>query len=308
MFLLYYSSGYFFVYNNNAYVSADVVRIAPGVSGIVDEVSVTDNEFVTAGSLLLSLQQAPFLLAVQTAQAQLEKVLVEQKNLNTETAEALSEVKINEARNKLAAVEFKRYQKLLKSGNISQQKFDEEQEQYRVTQLEIAQAKQAYQLSLQQAAIYAAEVKDLQSVLGLTKYRLKISKIYAPQDGYVNNLKVYAGGYANSGDTLFGFVGHNTTRIVANIKDTNLAMLHKDKPVWVYLSSYPWQIFRGKVESIGRGVSRTKSLEKPALPYIEPVTNWIRYSYRIPVRITLTDFPKDETAYVGIDARVLVFR
>ncbi|MEM8561421.1 MAG: HlyD family secretion protein [Pseudomonadota bacterium] len=306
--LLYSLSGYIFVYNNNAYVSADVVRIAAGVSGIVSKVPVEDNSFVKEGSLLLSLDQVPFQLNVQSARARLSKALAEQRNLSLETAEKRSELEIQKAQNQLAAENLARYKKLFEAGDLSRQDFDERQEQYTVTELQTAQAQQAFDLSQQQSDIYAAEVKDLKSSLGVAQYQLQISQLYAPTDGYVNNLKIFRGGYVNSGDTLFGFINRDTTRIVANIKDTNLAMLHPGKRVWVYLANYPWRFFKGEVESLGRGVSRSESTEDPALPYIEPVTSWIRYSYRIPVRINLVNFPEDKQLFVGADARVFVFR
>lgn len=306
--VLYYSSGYFFVYNNDAYVDADVVRVSAGVSGIVDEVAVADNDFVNGGTLLLSLDQEPFILAVKSAKAQLEKVKVEQANLATETAELLAELNIRKAKNNLATVELGRYKKLFQSGTTSQQNYQEREEQQKITQLEVIQAKKTYELSIHQADIFAAEVKNFESALGLAEYQLGISKVYAPGNGYINNLRLYSGDYANLGEVLFGFVKENTTRIVANIKDTNLAMLRPGKPVWVYLSSYPWRLFKGEIESLGRGVSRTNSAADPALPYVEPVTSWIRYSYRIPVRINLIDAPESETLYVGVDARVIILR
>ncbi|MEM1155850.1 MAG: efflux RND transporter periplasmic adaptor subunit, partial [Pseudomonadota bacterium] len=258
--------------------------------------------------LLLSLDQTPFQLNVRSAQARLSKAIAEQKNLSLETAEKLSELKIQQAQNQLSAENLARYKKLFEAGDLSRQDFDERREQYTVTELETAQAQQAFDLSQQQSDIYAAEVEDLQSALGVAQYQLQISQLYAPAGGYVNNLKIFRGGYVNSGDTLFGFINRDTTRVVANIKDTNLAMLHPGKRVWVYLANYPWRLFKGEVDSLGRGVSRSDSAEDPALPYVEPVTSWIRYSYRIPVRINLVDFPKDKELFVGTDARVLVFR
>lgn len=304
----YYSSGYFFVYNNDAYVDADVVRVSAGVSGIVDKVTVSDNEFVTGGTLLLSLQQEPFILAVKSANARLEKAKVKQANLATETAELLAELNISKAKNKLATTEFVRFKKLYRSGTTSQQVFQEREEQQNISHLEVIQSEKAYELSIQQADVFAADVKILESALGLTEYQHGISKIYAPGNGYINNLRLYSGDYATTGEVLFGFVKEKTTRVVANIKDTNLAMLHPGKPVWVYLSSYPWRLFKGDIESLGRGVSRAKDAADPALPYIEPVTSWIRYSYRIPVRINLVDIPEDETLHIGVDARVIILR
>lgn len=50
-------------------VRADVVQIAPDVSGLVTEVAVHDNQTVKAGDLLFSIDRPRYLLAVQQAEA-----------------------------------------------------------------------------------------------------------------------------------------------------------------------------------------------------------------------------------------------
>lgn len=50
-------------------VRADVVRIAPDVSGLISEVSARDNEAVRAGDVIFRIDPARFTLALNTAQA-----------------------------------------------------------------------------------------------------------------------------------------------------------------------------------------------------------------------------------------------
>jgi multidrug resistance efflux pump len=54
-------------------VSAQVIRIAPEVSGTVSTVPVADNQWVAKGDLLFSIDTARFELAVASAQAQLNE-------------------------------------------------------------------------------------------------------------------------------------------------------------------------------------------------------------------------------------------
>lgn len=133
-----------------------------------------------------------------------------------------------------------------------------------------------------------------------------MSQLYAPSDGYINHLKIYAGDYANQASPLFGFITKGSEHIIANIKESNLVSLTQGTLVWVYLSNQPWKLYRGQITSLGRGVSRSSTQPDPSLPYVEPITNWIRYEYRIPVRIKLIDFPSEKRLPVGIDARVLI--
>ncbi|CAA0124172.1 Multidrug resistance protein MdtN [BD1-7 clade bacterium] len=304
--LLYYSSGYFIVYNNDAYVHADIVRVSTGVPGIIDKVHVSDNQFVEAGDPILTLEQEPFIYAVAHAASALDKAQAEYALLDTQADEAAAQINIAESRNALAKLEFERYKNLLKDGVIAQNDFDERQEQYAITQATLVKAHKVLTNIEQQRPVYAADIKLWQSQLAEAEYDLALSRIVARNDGFINNLRVYPGDYANTGDALFGFVNTRTDYIIANIKESNLPLIHPGKHVWVYLSSQPWRLWQGKVASVGRAVSRSAVHSNAALPYVEPITSWIRYDYRIPVRIYLLDYPDDRPLYIGLDARVLV--
>ncbi|AQT43404.1 RND family efflux transporter, MFP subunit [Bartonella apihabitans] len=53
-------------------ISADVVRVAPDVSGFVTEVHVVDNQLVKQGDVLFTIDQARFSLALEDAQAMVD--------------------------------------------------------------------------------------------------------------------------------------------------------------------------------------------------------------------------------------------
>jgi multidrug resistance efflux pump len=54
-------------------VRADIVKIAPRVTGYIVEVAVQDNHFVRKGELLFRIDPRSYQLAVDTAQVQLEQ-------------------------------------------------------------------------------------------------------------------------------------------------------------------------------------------------------------------------------------------
>lgn len=64
---------------DNAYVQANVVRIAPLVSGPVVEVKVQDNAKVAAGDELVRIDPAPYQAALDAAQARLDLAQLQQK-------------------------------------------------------------------------------------------------------------------------------------------------------------------------------------------------------------------------------------
>ncbi len=62
--------GYYFVNTDNAYVGANVVQIAPRISGQVSKLYVRNNQYVHEGDLLFEIDSAPYELAVNSAKAQ----------------------------------------------------------------------------------------------------------------------------------------------------------------------------------------------------------------------------------------------
>jgi len=68
-----------YITTENAYVKADIVQIAPEVSGRVVEVAVRDHAQVPAGAVLLRIDPEPFKLALDKAEAEIEaaRTLVE---------------------------------------------------------------------------------------------------------------------------------------------------------------------------------------------------------------------------------------
>ncbi|MBV9376453.1 MAG: biotin/lipoyl-binding protein [Alphaproteobacteria bacterium] len=52
---LYWASGYFFAYTDDAYVTSDFVNVAPYISGRIVSVNVVDNQAVQKGQLLATI-------------------------------------------------------------------------------------------------------------------------------------------------------------------------------------------------------------------------------------------------------------
>src|SRR6516165_10741765 len=66
---LYWASGYFFAYTDDAYVTSDLVSVAPYISGRILRVNIVDNQTVKKGELLTTIDPTPFQLALNEKQA-----------------------------------------------------------------------------------------------------------------------------------------------------------------------------------------------------------------------------------------------
>lgn len=86
-------------------VRADVVKIVPRVSGYLLEVSVQDNEFVRQGQLLFRIDPAPYQLAVDQAQVELDQAGEEVAAL--EASVQAAEAVVNQRQAAVASAESK---------------------------------------------------------------------------------------------------------------------------------------------------------------------------------------------------------
>src|SRR5215469_16857216 len=66
---LYWASGYFLAYTNDAYVTSDLVSVAPYISGRIVSLNIVDNQTVKKGELLATIDPTPFQLALNEKQA-----------------------------------------------------------------------------------------------------------------------------------------------------------------------------------------------------------------------------------------------
>jgi len=80
-----------YVSTDDAYVQAARVSISTDVSGRVAEIDIRDNEQVKAGQVLFSLDQRPFIIAVEEAKAQLAAVRLQIEAMKATYQQKLAE-------------------------------------------------------------------------------------------------------------------------------------------------------------------------------------------------------------------------
>ncbi len=157
-------------------------------------------------------------------------------------------------------------------------------------------------IDMAKAAVETAKIEQ-----AMAAYALSRTDIRALVDGYVTNVTLRPGVYAKVGSPLVGIVDSNHFRITANFKEYVAASLKPGKTVWIWLDSHPWQLFQGRVESVGRGIAR-QDTPGLLLPYVAPTTSWIRLLRRLPVTIVFDPPVPQIDLYMGTDARVLIIR
>lgn len=293
----------FVAYTADAYVRSDLVALAPEVGGRVIAVEVTDNQPVRQGAQVAMIDPVPYALAVAQTRAQIAEATALLKADQDAIAAAQDADTAAAASAELAKVTEARVAALQSRGDSAQQDLDQAQADLRRSMALRQAATAAVGRAQAMADAHQATLSRLQAELALAEWRLDRTKLIAPADGTINNLTLRPGDTATAGVPLVGLVDAAGWRVIANLRESHLSRLRQGQAAWVMLDSHPWQVFRGRVVSLGRGISREPGVEG-LLPYVSPTTDWIRLQRRFPVTLALEDPPK--ALFMGSSARVLV--
>ena len=302
----YFIGSAFIAYTTDAYVRSDLIAIAPEVAGIVKSVAVVDNQQIAAGDPLATIDPEPFQLEVDLKKQQiasLEAVVAVRSQTQAGDAATLDAAT---AALRLAQEQYDRTKALTGEQFASQEQLDIVTNQLRAAQDRLATRQNQAEIDAREVAEAKTKVEVAQAELAVAQYNLSRTRLTAPVAGYINNLTLRPGAYAQIGEPIIGIVDGSQWRVMANFKEDVAAAVVPGQSVWVWLDADPWRFHAGHVQGVGRGIARQQG---PAalLPYVAPTTDWIRLRRRFPVTIYLDDAP-NQGLFSGADARVFFFR
>jgi membrane fusion protein, multidrug efflux system len=302
---LYWGSSYLFAYTDDAYVTSDIIAVAPWITGRIIAVPIVDNQTVTKGTLLAEIDPTPFRLAL--AQQQAKRVEAEaQVKVDHDLVKSAKEARdAASARARLADDNLARGRPLEKSGFLSRQALESLSTASQEATAGLADAETLVNKERQTQDLHEATVKAITAEIAYLQWQLDQTRILAPADGTINNLILRVGDQAVANQPLIGLVDAHAWRIIANYKESVIRHMQVGHSAWVWLDTYPWHIHRAYIQGIARGISRHQTAEK-LLPYVEPTTDWIRLERRFPVTFLLSDPHPGVTLHMGSDARTLV--
>ena len=302
---LYWASGYFFSYTDDAYVTSDLIGISPQISGRVVAVYIVDNQTVKKGELLAMIDPTPFQLALNEKQAkrmEAEAQLAVDRDVITSAHAARDEAA---AKERLASDNLARATPVAAAGFVSRQSLDEATAKEQEAKAALADAEATMAKAQQTLALHQATVATITAEMAFVQWQLDQTKLLAPVDGAITNLTLRVGDQAVENTPLVGLVDAHAWRIFANYKESVIRHMKVGHTAWVWLDTYPWHVHRATIQGIARGISRQQT-ERKLLPYVEPTTDWIRLERRIPVTLVLQDPSPDIVLHMGADARTLI--
>ncbi len=302
---------------DDAFLQADLVRMAPDVSGRITELKIREDQAVHAGDVLFVIDQESFRLRVDSASAtvrQLEAMLEEtgrQIASQSSRAEAAT-LSILSAQAALAqsTATLARMQPLLVHGYVSAEQVDQARTAQRSAEVTLSQSKQqaaAARESITSTRPLEEQLAGARAQLAMAERDLRLSVVRAPCNGRVTGLSIAVGEYARQGSPVFTLIDTDRWYAVGNFRETDLQGMVDGQTAKVFALAEPNVIMRGTIIGLGRGVQPGQGGESSSLPDVPRSLNWVRIAQRFPVRVLLVA-PPDYLMRVGASAVIVVER
>ncbi len=302
---------------DDAYLQADLVHMAPDVSGRIIELDVRDNQFVHRGDVLFRIDPVPYRLRVAQARATvlgLEAKLsvtadqVASQTSNADTAER--GIGSAQAQLALATSTLARLEPLLPRGYVTAEQVDQARTAKRTAEIALQQAR--LQATGARQAVSSTkpieeELEAARATLALAERDLNLTVGRAPCDGQITALDIAAGEFAITGQPLFTIIDTEHWYAVGNFRETDLAGIQPGQHATVYVLAAPQHPVRGHVDSLGGGVAPDEGVTIGGMPHVPRSLNWVRIAQRFPVRILLDD-PPASLMRIGATAVIVIDR
>ncbi|HDZ16380.1 MAG TPA: HlyD family secretion protein [Methylophaga aminisulfidivorans] len=156
-----------------------------------------------------------------------------------------------------------------------------------------------------QSSAALAEYQAALAQLHSAELNLNRTKIYAKSDGYITNLTIYPGDYAQIGQPLMALIDKHSFWVYGYFEETKLPLLNLNDAVKIELMN--GQRLTGHIESIAKGIYDSDNPEsRDLVANVNPTFNWVRLAQRIPVRIALDNVPDTTVLVAGMTCTVIV--
>lgn len=248
-------------------VRANIIKVAPRVSGPIVNVAINDNQRVQKGDLLFEIDPETYQVALAQAEVALEQSIISSKGKKIE------------------------YDRLLDI---------RKKDKGAVSHKDLIRREIAYQESL-------LKIKSSEEKLKSAKLNLRYTRVVASVDGLVSNLDIRTGTQAVANQPLLALIDENSFWVFGFFRENQLPQIKPGSEARVTLMSHPDTPLEATVDSIGWGIApKDGTVGYNLLPNVNPVFQWIRLAQRIPVRITLKELPEHVELRFGLSASIMV--
>ncbi|KZC38808.1 MULTISPECIES: efflux RND transporter periplasmic adaptor subunit [Rhodanobacter] len=293
-------------WTRDARVRAEVVRIAPDVSGLITRVAVKDNQPVKKGDLLFVVDRDRYQLIADQAEADLAAAEAAAAAAGANTSAAAAGAQASEAEAAMRRLQAQRRDRL--GDVISREARDDASAAAEAARANWrqAQAGRSAASASQRRALVA--VRQARIALERAQLDLARTEVRAPSDGTITNLDLRAGDFADTGKPRMALVQRDDIWIYGYFEETKLPQVHVGDPVDIRLMAGGMHL-RGHVDSVAVGIADGASPTSDSLlAQVEPTFNWIRLAQRVPVRVRIdaSSIPSGAVLAAGMSATLVV--
>jgi len=270
-----------------SFLAEESSDVAPPAAGRVIETPVDAGAFVKEGQLLAKLEDRDAQLRLQAAQAseqQAEASLRQAEsriglaqggkfdaNTVPEVLSAKASYDSAVAQAKMSEADAKRYENLIKTGDVSQSAYDKARTQADTAAEQTNSSRQLYEAALNSARQNFQGVINAQASLAGARAQTAIARkavedtiINAPFAGYISSRPIAVGQYVPLTAKIATLVRVTPLKLDLQVQESNAPQLKVNADVEASVPGYPGRIFHGTVTAINPTVdsnSRTVLVE-----------------------------------------------
>src|SRR4029077_15940905 len=154
-----------------------------------------------------------------------------------------------------------------------------------------------------------AQLRSARSAIEKAELDLARTKVVAPGSGLVTDLRTDVGHFAQAGAPAMTLIAIHDQWINADMTENNLGNIEPGDEVAIVLDVLPGEVMKGRVRSVGYGVSSGQQAPTGTLPTIDNSRDWLRQAQRFPVAVEFdaSDAERLRKVRIGGQAEVMVF-
>jgi len=258
---------------NGSFVAEDTSDIAPAVGGRVAATPVQVGDFVRQGQVICQLEKKDAELRIDQSRAALEQAKFQLSQAQSRVGlsggaefnpESVPEVSSSKAAYesalasaKLAAADAKRYENLVRSGDVSQSAFEKARTQQETAVAAADSARKQYEAQVNAAkqsfgAVEAARaaLAAAESQLAQAQKGLEDTSVRAPFDGYITDRPAAVGQWLGTNNIVATIVRIATVKLQLQIPEQQAGMARIGMAVTARVAAWPDKDFVGKLTSV----------------------------------------------------------
>lgn len=278
----------YIAYTDDAYVEGNLIYITPLENGIVTKILTDDTFLVEEGQVIAELDDTDALIALNTAQDNLAKVVRELCQVFHRTFSLQSEIEVRLADLIVSKQDWDHRIDVIDNGGVSLENLQHAEARLKAAFFNLKATESLY---LREKALIESTsirtnpiVKKAEDALREAVVRLYRCKVYAPNRGLIAQRRAQVGMYMRAGEPMMSVIPLDQIWVNANYKETQMKRMRIGQKVKITADLYGRSVvYHGKIVGLPGGAGNAFSL----LPPQNLSGNWIKIVQRLPVRVAL---------------------